>query len=280
VKKLNPFSPWEEHYFWVNILLDHAVFVRDYLSPVEVKLIEEAKDFISRFTRVRNQLEQIPKSSYFNSQIFVDFSKLSAQVSFDYYQFEGKILNLQLSNQVIINITPTYFNGTLSENAEYLRILHYYMSGTDYPPLPLVDLLDLWLEDQLGHAALLRRSLDGVELTLHERVNKLSQLFSAHIIKNEAMKGYLRFMPPHFPAQISFAREVSGTVHAFNQLVEYVINLYKGKEVLNATTLRFLEHHFPESCYFLTKLSGFVPEMEQPACSLSAYFLNYNRNNN
>lgn len=71
-------------------------------------------------------------------------------------------------------------------------------------------------------------------------------------------------MPPHFPLQIAFAREVSSTVLAFNQIVENVITLYKGKEVLNATTLRFLEHHFPESCYFLTKLSAFVPEMERP----------------
>jgi hypothetical protein len=277
VKKLNLFSPWEEHYFWVNILLDHAVFVRDYLSPVEVNLVQEAVSFIGRFTELRNQLEQIPKNSHVNSQALVDFSRLSAQVAYDYYRYEGKVLNLQLNNKILINITPTYFNGTLNENGEYLRILQYYMNGTDYPSLPLVDLLDLWLEDQLGHASLLNRALDGVELILHEKVNTLSKLFSAHILKNDAIKGYLRFMPPHFPVQISFAREVSGTVLAFNQLVEHVITLYKGKEVLNATTLRFLEHHFPESCYFLTKISAFVPDMERPPCSLTSYFKNYHR---
>jgi hypothetical protein len=277
VKNLNPFTPWEEHYFWVNILLDHAVFVRDYLSPVEVNLVEEAVNFIGKFTEVRSRLEQIPRNSHVNSRDLVEFSRLSAQVSYEYYSFEGKVLNLQLNNKILINITPSYFNGTLNENSEYLRILQYYMNGNDYPPLPLVDLLDLWLEDQLGHAALLNRALDGVELILHEKVNTLSKLFSAHMLKNDAIKGYLRFMPPHFPVQISFAREVSGTVLAFNQLVEHVITLYKEKEVLNATTLRFLEHHFPESCYFLTKISAFVPDMERPPCSLTSYFRNYNR---
>jgi hypothetical protein len=278
VKQYNPFTPWEEHYFWINILLDHAVFVKDYLSPDEVNLVAEAKRFIVRFSEVRLQLDNIPKNSSIQSQPLIEFSKLAAQVSYEYYQFEGKILNLSLTNQVLINITPTYFNGTLNENGEYLRILHYYMNGTDYPPLPLIDLLDLWLEDQIGHAALLNRALDGVEFILHERVNTLSKLFSAHMLKNEAMKGYLRFIPPQFPAQISFAREVSGTVLAFNQLVEHVIKLYKGKEVLNATTLRFLEHHFPESCYFLTKLNAFVPDLQHPACSLTDYFKNYNQN--
>jgi hypothetical protein len=277
MKNLNPFTPWEEHYFWVNILLDHAIFVRDYLSPVEEKLITEAKSFIQRFTLLRQQLEQIPRTSPIQSQALIEFSKNSAQVSYEYYLYEGRVLNLKINNQVNINITPTYFNGTLSENAEYLRILQYYQNGSNYPPLPLVDLLDLWLEDQLGHAALLRRSLDGVELLLIERVNKLSSLFQAHILKNEAIKGYLRFLPPHFPAQIAFAREVTGTVVAFNQLVEHVIRLYKGTEVFSATTLRFLEHHFPESCYFLQKLSAFVPEMEQPTCSLTSYFVNYNK---
>jgi hypothetical protein len=276
---LNPFSPWEEHYFWVNILLDHAIFVRDYLSPTEVNLIKEANDYIARFTVLRNQLEQIPSNSSINSPKLVAFSKASYQVSFDYYQYEGKILHLNLHNQVVINITPTYFNGTLNENREYLRILSYYMNGLDYPPLPLVDLLDLWLEDQLGHASLLRRALDGVEQLLLERVNHITKLFSAHILKNEAIKGYLHFTPPQFPAQIQFAREVSGTVLTFNQLVEYVINLYKDQEVFNATTLRFLEHHFPESCYFLKKLSGFVPGMNPPTCSLTQYFISYHRKN-
>lgn len=278
MKNLNPFTPWEEHYFWVNILLDHAIFVRDYLSPVEVNFVEEAVAFIGRFTEVRNQLELIPKNSPVNSHSMVEFSKVSAQVSYDYYQFEGKILNLQLSNKILINITPTYFNGTLNENGEYLRILQYYVNGTDYFPLPLVDLLDLWLEDQIGHASLLNRALDGIELILKEKVDTLSKLFSAHMLKNDAIKGYLRFLPPHFPVQIAFAREVAGTVLTFNQLVEHVIKLYKGKEVINATTLRFLEHHFPESCYFLSKLSAFVPDMETLPCSLTSYFKNYHNN--
>lgn len=278
MKNLNPYSPWEEHYFWVNILLDHAFFVRDYLSPAETNLVEEANDFIGRFTRVRNQLEQIPQRSTINSPEIIQFSSYAAQVSYDYYLFEGKILNLSVNNQIQINITPTYFNGTLNENGEYLRILQYYMKGTDYPPLALVDLLDLWLEDQLGHAALLRRALDVSEQILLEQVGTITKLFSAHMLKNDAIKGYLRFLPPQFPAQISFAREVSHTVQAFNQLVEHVIRLYKGKSVFNATTLRFLEHHFPESCYFLTKLSAFVPEIEKPACSLTAYFKNYYTN--
>jgi hypothetical protein len=277
VKKLNPFTPWEEHYFWVNILLDHAIFIRDYLSPVEESLVKEAKEFISRFSTLRYRLEQIPATNQINSPALIEFSKLSAHVSYEYYRFEGRLLNLQLNNKILINITPTYFNGTLNENGEYLRILQYYMNGTDYPPLPLVDLLDLWLEDQIGHAALLNRALDGIELILHEKVNTLNKLFSAHMLKNDAIKGYLRFVPPHFPIQIAFAREVSSTVLAFNQLVDHVITLYKGKEVLNATTLRFLEHHFPEACYFLTKLSAFVPEMERPPCSLTSYFKNYHK---
>ena len=168
----------------------------------------------------------------------------------------------------------SYFNGTLGENAEYLRILHFYTNGADYPPLPLVDLMDLWLEDQLGHASLLRRSLDGVELVLLEKVTDFSQLFSAYIVKNEAIKGYLRVMPAEFPVQLAFAREVSATALAFNELVEYVIVQYKNKAILSATTIRFLEHHFPEACYFLTHLIAFVPDLEQPDCSLTAYFKN------
>ncbi|WP_456276590.1 DUF2935 domain-containing protein [Bacillus sp. AK128] len=271
MNRSNRLTPWEEHYFWVNILLDHAVFVRDYLSPAETTLVNEANGFISRFATIRAQLQQISSQSDVSSQALIEFSKISAQAAYDYYRFEGKIMNLRINNEVKINITPTYFNGTTNENAEYLRILQYYMKGMEYPPLPLVDLLDLWLEDQLGHASLLRRSLDGVEQLMLERVNNMIKVFSAHMLKNDAIKGYLRFIQPNFSAQIQFAQDVIKTVAAFNETVEHILELYKDDEVFNSTDLRFLEHHFPESCYFLNKLSDFVPGM-QPNCAVSDYF--------
>jgi hypothetical protein len=261
-------TPWEEHSFWLYVLKDHAYFIRDYLSPSETKWVRQAEVFIQEFERVEKQLETLPKNIGVSTEAMVQLAKRAYYVSHQYYQFEGYLLNLRLYNKVNLNLSPTYLNGTLLENGEYLRILQYYSNGIEYPPLPLTDLLSLWLEDQLGHSALLIRLLDGVEFDMIQRANALKLQFSQFIVKNSAIKKYLQFTEPGFPIQLKFARDVSKAVVQFNELVGEAIYLYKNDELINQSTLRFLEHHFPESCYFLKKLSYYAPDITFHPCSL------------
>ncbi|MFE8701405.1 DUF2935 domain-containing protein [Cytobacillus sp. FJAT-54145] len=264
-------SPWEEHRFWLEILKDHAYFVRDYLSPAEIQWVEKANQFIKWFEQVETQLSRISPNAQVQSNEMMAFSRNAYDVAYNYSLFEGQIMNLRLYNKININLTPTYFNGTLNENMEYLRILSYYMKGQAYQPLALTDLLDLWLEDQLGHAALLIRLVDGVEFDIIQSATALKGKFSQHIVKNNAIKGYLRVTQEGFPIQIRFGYEVAESVIQFNELVSHAVHLFKDDELINQATLRFLEHHFPESCYFMNKLSYYARDLQYPPCALTKY---------
>ncbi|WP_134700557.1 DUF2935 domain-containing protein [Ammoniphilus sp. YIM 78166] len=263
-------TPVEEHSFWLEILEDHARFIRDYLSSEEAVWVKTAQEYILRFQALRTRLASFALDVPVNSPDLILFSRNAHATAWGYYQFEGHMQRLRILNEVNLNLTPTYLIGTLNENAEYLRRLHYYVKGLDSPDQPLTDLLDLWLEDQLGHAALLRNGLDPVELALAGEAAKYMEAFNAHMLKNNAIKRYLRFLPPGFPEQLGFVREVGRTVMGFNQLVDRVIQLHKVDQVLGRLTLRFLEHHIPESCYFLRKLASFSPAiLLDPNCPLT-----------
>ncbi|MDZ5473986.1 DUF2935 domain-containing protein [Bacillus sp. 31A1R] len=264
-----PINPLEEHQFWLEILEDHAYFIRDYLSPAETVWVNQAQQFIYWFQQVQRELANLRPGMALNSQEMINFAKRAYEVSSQYYLFEGHMLNLRLNNQVNLNLTPSYLNGTLSENREYLRILQHYIVGSDFEPLSFTALLDLWLQDQLGHVLLITRMLDGVEFDIIQQANVLRGEFSQHIVKNTAMKGYLLFAQQGFPIQIRFAHEVAASVVKFNLIVQRTIQLYKNNALINQSTLRFLEHHFPESCYFMKKLSYYAPQIEYPACGLS-----------
>ncbi len=260
----------EEHSFWLEILEDHARFIRDYLSPAETVWVKTAHEYILRFQALRTRLASFAPNTPVASPDLMLFSREAQTAAWGYYQFEGHMQRLRILNQVNLNLTPTYLIGTLNENAEYLRRLHYYVKGLDSPDQSLTDLLDLWLEDQLGHAALLRNGLDPVELSLAGEAAKYMEAFNAHMLKNNAIKRYLRFLPPGFPEQLGFVREVARTVMGFNQLVDRVIQLHTVDQVLSRLTLRFLEHHIPESCYFLRKLVSFSPDIHlDPNCPLT-----------
>ncbi|MFI8685300.1 DUF2935 domain-containing protein [Rossellomorea sp. NPDC077527] len=262
-------TPWQEHEFWLGILKDHAYFIRDYLSPTEVKWVTQAEYYIEWFENVEKEMMKIPRDLPVSAPEMIQLSEWAQEVSYQYYTFEGHLLHLRLYNQVNLNLSPSYLNGTLAENREYLRILQSYTRGEEYPLLPLVDLMDLWLDDQRGHAALLVDILDSAEIDLIEKGNALMVQFSQFMVKNDMFKGYLHFTQPGFPAQIRFAEDVSIQVVAFTQLVEEVLNQYVNDEVLNNSTLRFLEHHFPEACYFMKKLSYYAPAIHYPDCKLT-----------
>ncbi|MGM0844667.1 MAG: DUF2935 domain-containing protein [Bacillota bacterium] len=262
-------SIWDEHQFWLNMLQDHAYFVRDYLSPAETKYVTEANMHIRSFEAVLQRLRAIPKDALLPSPEMIELAQYAYHTAGKYYLFEGNILNLRLKNEININLTPTYFNGTLNENGEYLRILQYFMQGQEPPPLSLVDLLSLWLEDQLGHAVLLIRLVDGIEFDIIRQANALKGKFSQFIVKNNAIKGYLRFLPANSPVQIRFAHEVAESVVAFNNLVAHTLKLYDEKSLVNQSTRRFLIHHFPEACYFMKKMSYYARDIQYPPCQIT-----------
>lgn len=251
--------PYEEHRFWLEILQDHAYFVRDHLSPVEQQAVLTAQRYIDSFQSLLAELVTLERPGAWESPAYAAFAAKAAPVAEGYFRFEGSMQRLRLENRIDLNLTPTYLNGTLNENQEYVRILSYAVRGQTYAPLPLVDLMDLWLEDQLGHALLLANVLDPGEAGLLARTAEFTASFRALFTQNELIRGYLRFSPANLPVQIRLAREALEAVQGFNSLVISVIRLYRGTELLSRTTLRFLEHHLPETCYFMRKLAEFIP---------------------
>lgn len=249
----------EEHLFWLEVLGDHAHFLRDYLSPVETKWWQEAEKFIPLFQEVIQQAKGLSPLDTANSPNMLAFARHVYPLADAYCRLEGHMQHLRLWNRVNLNLTPSYFNGTINENREYLRQLSYWVQGLPAAPLTLAQLLDLWLEDQLGHAVLLNGLLDPVERILGLETDKFASLFSSYMTKNRAIQGYLRFTPPGFPAEIQFAKEVLGSVKAFYEFVQRIVDQYRNDQLLSKSTLRFLEHHFPESCYFMRKLTEFIP---------------------
>jgi hypothetical protein len=262
-------SIWEEHLFWLEILQDHAYFVRDHLSPSETEYVQTAQQYINAFGDLLQRLNSVPRTSGPADEPMIAFAKWAWPAAKGYFEFEGKLQALRIDNQVNLNLSPTYLNGTLSENQEYLRILSALVQGKEPLPLPLVNLMDLWLEDQLGHALLFQSILDPLEVFSNKQTDLYIQKYQVYIVQNRLFKGFLRFKEPGFIRQREFANEVGRTTLEMNQFIYGMVIKYRENKLLNKTTLRFLEHHFPETCYFIKKLSDYAPGLQKEAASCS-----------
>ncbi|MCM3159926.1 DUF2935 domain-containing protein [Metabacillus litoralis] len=261
---------WDEHLFWLEVLQDHAYFVRDHLSVSEVDYVRVSQQYIYLFEELISLLNSIPRKVYYNDEGMISFAKKAWPVVKGYFEFEGNLQSLRIDNKVNLNLSPTYLNGTLAENQEYLRILTFLVQGKKPLPLPLADLMDLWLEDQLGHVLLFEDLLDPIELIATKQAETYINRYQAFIVQNRHLKGYLRFKEPNFARQKEFANDVGKTTIEMSQFIYSMVIRYKENKLLNKSTLRFLEHHFPETCYFIKKLSYYAPSLSEEAskCSL------------
>lgn len=266
----NVISLWDEQLFWLEVLQDHAYFVRDNLSVSETEYVNTAQQYINLFGDLIASLNNIPSSVNYTDETMIYFSQRAWPVAKGYFEFEGKLQALRIDNKVNLNLSPTYLNGTLAENQEYLRFLSLLVYGKEPVPLPLEDLMDLWLEDQLGHAVLFKNIIDPIEIMASTQAEMYINKYQAFMVQNHHLRGYLRFKEPGFARQTEFANEVGNTTLEMSQFVYNMVIKYKENKLLNKTTLRFLEHHFPETCYFIKKLSFYAPNLQVAAskCSL------------
>lgn len=178
-------TPWEEHQFWLEIIQDHAYFLFEALSPSEQHWINITCQYIAELGKLLTKLKQLDRFLPAGSDAMIQFAREATPIACHYYQLDGHIGKLRIENQININLTPTYFNGTLNEEQEYVRMLQYYVRGEDPPPLSMDDLINLWLEDQQGHALLLVNLLDPTEVLLRKHASTYLDTFTALLSKQK-----------------------------------------------------------------------------------------------
>jgi hypothetical protein len=263
-------TPLQEHRFWVEVLEDHARFVRDHLPPEEAEWADWAERYIDMFWKLRGLLSKVKETSAPDSPIMKAVAKEIHSVAYGYYRLEGQLQHLKLNNKLRIRLSAEYFNGTLNENQEYLRLLNDYMQGKEPKPLPLTDLMGMWLEDQIEHAALLHRILQEKGSTFAEEALLIHQSLVQSAAENHSIQSYLRFTPPGFPIQLEHARATSESAVRLYQLVTRTLDSHQLQPSLSQITVRLLEHYLPETRYFLIKLSKFVPDIAFiPGCPIN-----------
>lgn len=255
-------SLWEEHLFWLEMLQDHAYFVRDHLSPSEIQFVTAAQQYIHLFSQLISELKTIVDSAQAADPSMIGLARKVWPVARGYLDFEGQLQSLRIDNRINLNLSPTYLNGTISENAEYIRILNQLTMGKEPDRLPAAELMDVWLEDQLGHAVLLKNMLDPIEVFANRQADAYIGKFQVYIVQNKHIKGFLRFKEPGFPRQQEFIYEVGMSMVEMNQWIYAMVKKFREHTLLTKTTIRFLEHHFPETCYFLTKMSFYEPRLK------------------
>lgn len=249
-----------EHRFWLQVLGDHARFIRDSLSPIEEEKVEKAKSFIQTF----DELLQYSRQSLNRQQINPLTLRANEEAS-HIREFKLELIKEHLIGDVKIDLPPTFLNHMVNEVDEYLRILPYLIKE-ETPPIchPLHHHL-VWLLDAAGHADAITGSLDLVEKKLAKISEDFTKTFEHFYIKAVEMAGYLRANIETFPALKRFNSQVELEINLFKAFLAEMEELEMTNQVLSTFSELMADHMAREECYYLMKLAE-SSETNYPAC--------------
>ncbi|MBM7554238.1 DUF2935 domain-containing protein [Thalassobacillus pellis] len=248
-----------EHSFWLQILGDHARFIRDSLYPSETEDIAISKQFVQVFDDLLEKARQLPASQ---AQSFTEHAGNTAR---EFRRYKLSIIRRLLEGEIGFHLTPTFINHMVNELEEYLLVIGYLSKGESPPVFHELHHHMLWLLDAAGHAGAINDTMDAVEQKMKKASDAFRRTFDDFYLKAVEMTGYLRANIDSFPALRRFNNQAKTEIKLFQTFLEELEEMELSEEVLSSFTALMADHMFREECYYLYKIAEST-EGDFPAC--------------
>ncbi len=245
--------------FWLQIMGDHARFIKNSLDPCQVNLVKVADNFIEVYDRWWKKVtgnDQLKESSI--SEIL--------RLTLSIRDFKRELLAERLKNKPITSLSPTFYNHMLNELEDFLRVLADLEVGRANSASILGQHL-LWSLDGAGHAAIIGSYLDKVEYQLKEQMKKFEKRFDHLYLKAVELAGYFRSLPPSAQSALeAYNIQMAEEMKCFMILLEELkVGIMKQKITGSLLPLD-PDHMYREECYYLHKIAEFQADVSIPDC--------------
>jgi hypothetical protein len=245
--------------FWLQIMGDHARFIKSSLNPDQTNLVMIAGNFIEVYDRL---LEKVRQLSAVKEPHLTEITQLTLSLR----DFKRELLADRLKNLPTTVLPPTFYNHMLNELEDFLKVLADIETGGQNQGSIIGQHL-LWSLDAAAHATSIGSDLDKVEYKLQEIAKKFEQSFDHFYIKAVEITGYFRSCPPSIlPVLEAYNIQMTDQMKGF---MIYLEDLKKGviqQRVFGRLEPLVPDHMYREECYYLCKIAEFQPNLQIPDC--------------
>jgi hypothetical protein len=240
-----------ENAFWTQILRDHLYFFKFTLEASEVTALQSVQILIDRLTELHARSLSV--------NIVDEALPVVQQVA----KLKLDFLSLMTDSQgkLGINMTPTFINHMMNELQEYLTILIGYQATGQIPERNVLEVLQLWDSDAVGHADGIVTDLDDVEAETRETVLDLKDQFRHHYTKTLELIGYTRTGFGDIPAIGKVVSDSEVTMRLFVKFLQEIKQMRLNKTILGRIKPLVVDHMLREEWYFLRKLASYTKEI-------------------
>ncbi|HYH04371.1 MAG TPA: DUF2935 domain-containing protein [Bacillota bacterium] len=242
------YRPEEALLFWLEVMADHARFIKDGVKPGNPNTVLVAENFINLFDRLLQKVTTGVEQTIINEILATIMS---------FREFKRELLGQSLRKMPVTDLSPTFYNHMLNELEDFLHVLNQLQSGAMINDNILGEHL-IWVLDAAGHAAIVMSELDKVEYLYREEAKAYENSFDKMYLKAVEIAGYFRSDAAAVqPVLQGYNRQICNLM---NDFIEYQTELKAGTmtlEVVGPLVPLVLDHMLREEQYYLKQLSRY-----------------------
>jgi hypothetical protein len=253
----------QEFGFWLQIMGDHARFIKNSLNPDQANLSMVAGNFIELFDRL---LEKARQTSSYKDSLLQAYATEILQATLSLRDFKRELLADRLNNKAVTFLSPIFYNHMLNELEEFLSVLADIEAGRQKVENVLGQHL-LWSSDAAAHAGTLGSDLDKVEYQLIETSRIFEASFDHFYIRAVELTGYFRSNPPSVdPVLEAYNVAMTKQMKEFMAFLKELKQGLTSQQILGRLVPLVPDHMYREECYYLSKIVGSESSLSMPDC--------------
>ncbi len=150
----------EEIKFWLQIMEEHALFIKTGLPFDKPDLIEEAAAFEKEFKAFRLRAEKLQSEKKFAELVADIIGTLK-----EFIRFKKLLLGMSLTNRLGSALPPLFFDHLIREAEYFMAILEKLRAGKKLAVVKALE-VDFWLRIMADHTKFIDSRIDPSERSL------------------------------------------------------------------------------------------------------------------
>lgn len=240
----------EEIRFWLVIMREHAVFIKNGLPCSCTELQDEAQTFCEEFAVLLDRSEHVQSDKKFNS--FIEDAYCTVR---DFYKFKRRLLEMILTCKIQGHNFPLFIDH-MSREAEYVLLLLDQVKKGKIPLTAASKAQEtlFWLRIMADHTKFILHLIDPSERTLLETADNFVREFDDLYLQGNDFSSML-----HLKKEVAsfqrFLKDVRVAVARLRNFKKAVYDMIIECQMLSLIPAELADHVYREAEHFLMILS-------------------------
>jgi hypothetical protein len=239
----------EEVKFWLQIMEEHALFIRTGLPADKTDLIEEAASFEREFKALRVRADKVTGEKKFAELITDTIGSLK-----EFLRYKRLLLGLALTNKLGSALPPLFFDHLIREAEYFMVILERICANKKLAVVKALE-ADFWLRLMADHTKFIAARIDPTECSLLNVVHDYEDEFDDLSMQARNYVSYLTHSPMELPAFDRFLQDSRVATVRLRDFKQAAYDMIIANRMLSTIPAIMADHVRREADHFLLMLS-------------------------